>query len=78
MTISDSDLIFEDGYRIPNEAIERVTNQLVKTPSAGATYTVIRYHRDSNLYNFEDSSTQSFLDRLFLESPGFKQHCGIY
>lgn len=78
MTIGANDIIFEDGYRIPNEAITRVTNQLVKTPSANATYTVIRYHRDSNLYAFDDITTQSFMDKLFQDSPGYRQHCGLY
>lgn len=78
MTIGEADIIFEDGLRIPNESIIRVTNQLVKTPSSNAMYTLIRYHRDSNLYAFEDTRTQSFLDKLFQESPGYKQHCGIY
>lgn len=78
MTIGETDIIFEDGLRIPNESIIRVTNQLVKTPSPNSTYTLIRYHRDSNLYAFEDTTTQSFMDKLFQDSPGYKQHCGIY
>lgn len=78
MTIGVHDILFEDGFRIPNDAIIRVTNQIVKTPTAGATYTVIRYHRDSNLYDFEDTVRQSFLDKLFIDSPGFRQYCGVY
>lgn len=77
MVIGMMDLVFENGYRIPNDKIIRVTNQIVKTPSANAKYTIIRMHRDSNLFDFQDTDEQSFLDKLLKQSPGFKQSLGI-
>ena len=35
-------------------------------------YDVIRLRRDSNLYGFQDTEDQSFMDKLFQQSPGFK------
>lgn len=77
MTIGEKDLVFEDGLRISNSKLERVTNQIIKVPKANAIYTIIRQHRDSNLFAFNDSDAQSFLDELFTQSPGYKQHVGL-
>lgn len=73
MTIGVHDMIFENGYRIPNDSLERVTNQIVKAPKPNTMYTIMRMHRDSNLFGFKDTSDQSFMDILFQQSPGFKQ-----
>lgn len=78
MVIGNQDLIFENGRRISNDKLTRVTNQIIKTPSANAIYTIIRPHRDSNLYQFDDVYDQSFLDKLFIQSPGYKQSQGVF
>ena len=65
------DLLFEDGLRVPNDTITRVTNQIVKG-NPNREYDVIRLRRDSNLYGFQDTEDQSFMDKLFQQSPGFK------
>ena len=78
MVIGNQDLVFENGRRISNDKLTRVTNQIIKTPSANAIYTIIRPHRDSNLYQFDDVYDQSFLDKLFIQSPGYKQSQGVF
>ena len=77
MVITNTDLVFEDGKRVMNDTLIRVTNQIIKCPKANAIYTVIRMRRDSNLYDFNDVRNQSFMDQLYNESPGFKQNQGI-
>lgn len=74
MCICDNDMIFVDGKRVPTSDFKKLTNQMVKTPKANATYTLIRLCRDSNLYGFEDINAQSFMDKLFAESPGYKTY----
>ena len=77
MCIGVHDMIFENGKRIPNDKLERVTNQLIKAPTANAVYSIIRIHRDSNLYEFDDVEQQSFMDKLLNQSPGYKQYLGL-
>lgn len=78
MIITETDLVFENGKRIESSKIKHVTNQIVQVPTAGATYTIIRNRRDSNLFNFNDVRTQSFLDSLYAESTGFKYSQGVH
>lgn len=77
MCIGVHDMIFENGKRIPNDGLERVTNQLIKAPTPNAVYSIIRIHRDSNLYDFKDIELQSFMDKLLNQSPGYKQYLGL-
>jgi hypothetical protein len=74
MGISAHDMIFEDGLRIPTEDLFSVTNQWIKAPKPNTMYSIIRQHRDSNLFAFDDTNEQSFMDKLFQQSPGFKQY----
>ena len=74
MVVGVHDMIYENGFRIPNDQLIRVTNQLIKAPKPNTLYTIVRMHRDSNLYGFNDVNNQSFMDILFNQSPGYKQH----
>lgn len=69
--IGSRDMIFEDGFRIPNDDVIRVTNVRVKVPKPNTRYTIIRQHRDPEMYNFNRSSLQSIMDKVFVESPGY-------
>jgi hypothetical protein len=77
MTVGSRDMIFEDGYRIPNEDLVRLTNQIIKVPKVNAVYTIIRIHRDSNMYGFNDSVDQSIMDKLILENTSYKRSLGL-
>ena len=72
------DLLFENGLRVPNDTITRVTNQIVKgTPNC--EYDVVRLRRDSSdLYGFDDVELQSFQDKLFNQSPGYKYANNVF
>ena len=78
MCIGIHDMIFEDGLRIKNDQLIKKTNQIVQVPKPSAHYTIIRIHRDQNLYEFQDTNEQSFMDKLYKQSPGFKQNQGIF
>ena len=78
MCLGIHDMIFENGKRVKNDTFTKYTNQIVKAPNANAHYTIIRVHRDSNFYLFEDTDEQSFMDKLYKQSPGFKQSQGIF
>ena len=78
MCIGIHDMVFEDGLRIKNDQLIKKTNQIVQVPKPSAHYTIIRIHRDQNLYEFQDTDEQSFMDKLYKQSPGFKQNQGIY
>lgn len=72
MCICKNDLVFVNGKRIPYDDIFCLTNQLVFIRGAeNASCTIIRLARDSNLYDFQDVSNQSFYDVLFGQSPGY-------
>lgn len=77
MCIGIHDMIFENGLRIANDRFTKFTNQIVKAPNAFAKYTIIRLHRDGNLYKFNDTDEQSFMDKLYKEDPNFKAYKGI-
>lgn len=72
--LTSCDMVFENGKRVDNRSLKHVTNQIVKVPTAGATYTIIRNHRDSNMYSFNDVELQSFLDKLFQQDPAFRTY----
>lgn len=74
MCIGIHDMIFENGLRVGNDQFIKKTNQIVIAPTASAHYTIVRVHRDDNLYGFSDTSTQSFMDQLYMQSPGFRQN----
>jgi hypothetical protein len=46
-------------------------------PKANAVYTIIRIHRDSNMYGFNDSVDQSIMDKLILENTSYKRSLGL-
>ena len=72
--IGRHDMIFENGYRIPNEDLKRISNILVKVPKANSRYTIIRPHRDPEMYNFNRGNTQSIYDKMFIDSPGYREY----
>ena len=72
------DMVFENGKRIPTDKIVAKTNQVYTVPTPGATYTIIRNHRDENLYGFHDVALQSFLDVLYSQDPDFKASQGLH
>lgn len=74
MVVCEEDLLFIDGIRYPYEDFKFLSNQIMKAPVPGEV-TIIRLCRDSNLFDFKDTTTQSFFDVLYQQSPGFKQHC---
>ena len=72
--ITSYDMIFENGKRIDIKRLKFITNQIVKVPTASASYTVVRNHRDSNMFGFEDIELQSFYDVLFRQDPAFRDY----
>ena len=68
-----TEIVFRDNLRYnPNDIIE-ITPQILKCSTPYATFTFIRVHRDSNIFEFEDTQDFDFLDKLFVNDPAFAE-----
>lgn len=76
--IGRRDMIFENGYRIPNESLERITNMLIRAPQPNTKYTIIRQKKDPFFYDYHDEKLQSITDKMLKQSPGWCASKNVY
>lgn len=68
-----TEIVFRDQKRYDPTDIEVITPQLLKCSTPNATFTFIRVHRDSNIWEYNDTEDMSFLDKVFIQDPTFAQ-----
>ena len=76
--IGHRDMIFQDGYRIPNDDLQRYSNMLIRAPMPNTTYTIIRQAKDPFIYDYKKEKYQSIDDKILADSPNYRNFLDVW